>query len=133
MPESTAMNDLLIACVKACGGSKVMGPKLFPALGVEGAQRRLLDCLNADRDHHNLTPDQVLLVMLEARDRGFHTGMDMLCSALRYAPTTPIEPRDELSDLIRQNNEAMRDLARRQERIERLMLQQPGVQLRSAA
>lgn len=125
MAETTTMNDLLIACVKACGGSKVMGKKIFPSLGVDTAQKRLLDCLNVDRDHHNLTPDQVLQVLMEARARGFHEGMDMLCEALSYAPTTPIEPRDELGDLIRQNNEAMRDLARRQERIERLLQARP--------
>lgn len=43
-----SMNDALIECIKACGGSKVVGAALFPELPPEQAQRSLLDAVNPD-------------------------------------------------------------------------------------
>jgi hypothetical protein len=45
-----SFNDALIECVKAAGGSKAVGVALWPAMGVEAAQRRLLACLNPERN-----------------------------------------------------------------------------------
>jgi hypothetical protein len=126
--EST--NDALIACIKACGGSKVVGPRLWPEKPVDAAQRLLLDCLNEDRPQH-LTPEQLVLVLRMARERGFHAGFHHLCETLSYAPTLPIEPSDEAAELQRRYIEAARDMARIAERIERL--QMPPPVLRSAA
>lgn len=127
MIESTT--QALIACVKACGGSKVVGPKLWPdKLPAEAAQRHLLDCLNDDRPQH-LTPDQVVLVLRMARERGFHDGFNHLCETLSYAPTLPIDPRDEAAELRRQVLEMGRNLQVALARIEQI--EKPA--LRSAA
>lgn len=94
------LNDALIECVKAAGGSANVGRKVFPEKSPDAAQRALLDCLNEDRPA-KLSPDQVKLILKLAREKGFHGGIAFLLSDLGYAPTTPIEPQDELAELMR--------------------------------
>ena len=98
-PES--LNDALIECVKACGGSKVVGVALWPAQGVEAAQRKLLACMNPERNE-KLGPDEVLHLMRMARERGCHVGMQYLCHSLSYAEPVPVQPKDEIDALQRQ-------------------------------
>lgn len=123
-----AINDAVIACVKACGGSKTVGVTLWPAKGIEAAQRHLLSCLNPDRAE-KLGPDEVLHIARLAREKGCHAYMEHLAHSLGYAPPVPTEPRDELTELLRQSNELNREIQRRQERIERLL----GPAVRAAA
>lgn len=96
-----SINDALIECVKACGGSKAVGLALWPAKGVEAAQRQLLACLNPDRNE-KLGPDEVLHILRMARNKGCHAGMQYLCESLSYSEPTPIEPKDEADELRRQ-------------------------------
>lgn len=95
------LNQALIECVKAAGGSALIGKKLFPEKLAEAAQRALLDCLNEERPA-KLSPDQVLLVLRLAREKGYHQGIAYILADLGYAPTTPIEPKDEAAELQRQ-------------------------------
>jgi hypothetical protein len=99
--EHESLNDALIECVKACGGSKVVGIELWPAKGMEAAQRYLLGCLNPDRPE-KLGPDEVLHVIRMARERGCHVGMQYIAAFLSYSMPTPVEPRDEADELRRQ-------------------------------
>lgn len=101
-----SINDALIECIKACGGSKVVGPQLWPEKLVDAAQRTLLDCLNEDRPA-KLAPEQVLLIFRLARAKGCHVGMEFFCSELGYCAPTPMEPRDEVADLMRSFNESV--------------------------
>ncbi len=94
------LTQALIDCVRAAGGSAIVGPKIWPEKLAENAQRQLLDCLNDDRPA-KLSPDQVLLVLRLAREKGYHGGVAYILEVLGYAPTTPIEPRDEVADLMR--------------------------------
>lgn len=96
-----SVNEALIACVRALGGSKQVGPLLWPDIEPLAAQRKLLDCLNDDRPHH-LTPSQVVFVLRRARGAGVHTGMEHLCAVLGYAPPVPVAPQDEAAELQRQ-------------------------------
>jgi hypothetical protein len=112
------LNDALIACVKACGGSKQVGPVLWPEKAPDAAQRALLDCLNEDRPA-KLSPEQVLLILRLARSKGCHQGMDFIATELGYAPPVPVEPRDEVAELQRQFIEAVRAQAELAKRIER--------------
>jgi hypothetical protein len=121
-----SLNDALIECVKACGGSKVVGVALWPAKGIEAAQRLLLACLNPERNE-KLGPDEVLLVLRMARERGCHAGMQYLAEALSYAEPVPIEPKDELADLLRQYLARREDDGRKDVRLERLLQQHLGV------
>ena len=106
MDEIQTLTDVLVECVKAAGGSKVVGAKLFPDLLVDQAQRKLLDCLNDDRPH-NLTPDKVLQVAGLARDAGCHSYMHYCADRLRYAAPVPREPQQQLAELQRQFSQAV--------------------------
>jgi hypothetical protein len=99
------LNQALIDCVKAAGGSAIVGKKLFPEKSPEAAQRALLDCLNEERPA-KLSPDQVVLVLRLARAKGYHGGIAHILADLGYSPTTPIEPKDEVAELQRQFIEA---------------------------
>mgnify|MGYP007082279004 CR=1 FL=1 len=121
--EHETLNDALIDAIKAIGGSKVVAAMLWPAKAarnIDDARRYLAACLDPERAE-KLSLDEILLVMREARARGCHAPMRFLAQYLSYAEPLPVEPRDELSDLLRQDLEANRETQRRQERIERLL------------
>lgn len=117
---SESLNSALVECIKACGGSKQVGPLLWPEKSPDAAQRLLLDCLNEDRPAH-LTPDHVMLVLRLARSKGCHAGFEYMAEQLGYAQPQPIEPRDEVAELQRQfvaATQAMSALAARMERLQ---------------
>jgi hypothetical protein len=114
-----SMNDALIECVKACGGSKQAGARLWPELAPDQAQRKMLDCLNPDRPQR-LTPEQVLLVLKMARDRGNHIGIEYIADALGYTKPHPIEPEDERAILQREFVQGVGALTKLVERIEKV-------------
>lgn len=120
LPES--LNDALIEAVKACGGSKVVGVALWPAKGVEAAQRALLACLNPERNE-KLGPDEVLHLFRLAREKGCRVGMEYLCETLGYAAPQPVEPKDELAELLRQRQASAAKAAAQDQRIEQLLQQ----------
>lgn len=114
--ESTT--EALIACVKAAGGSKQVGGKVFPEKTVEQAQRHLLNCMNEDRPER-LTPDQVLLVAKLARDVGCHAYAEHVADTLGYSEPQPINPKDELAELLREYLETKKTEGDKAARIER--------------
>jgi hypothetical protein len=67
MDEINSINSMLIECVKAAGGSKRVGPLLWPEKPVLDAQKLLLACLNEDRPE-KLSPDQAFLIERLQRD-----------------------------------------------------------------
>jgi hypothetical protein len=113
------LNDALIDCVKACGGSKVVGAALWPAKGVEVAQRQLLACLNPDRNE-KLSPDELLFVLTMARDKGCHVGMQHIASVASYAQPVPVTKEDAADQLKREFIAATNKLAAMAEQIQRL-------------
>lgn len=113
-----SINEALIDCVKAAGGSKQVGPQLWPEKTPDAAQRALLDCLNEERPS-KLSPDQVLLVLRLARAKGHHDGIAFVLGDLGYQPTQPIEPRDEAAELQRQFMDVMNKAETLVQRMER--------------
>ena len=113
------ITEALVACVKACGGSKAVGPKLWPEKEAFAAQRYLLDCLNEDRPQQ-LSPEHVMLILRMAREKGCHIGMQFLAESLSYAEPVPIQPQDESDDLKRQFIGAVETLGKMAQRIEQL-------------
>ena len=113
-----SLNDALIACVKACGGSKQVGPSLWPEKTPDSAQRLLLDCLNEERPA-KLSPEQLLLVLRMARAKGYHGGIEYIATHLGYTEPSPIEPRDEMAELQRAFIESVNLQAKLAERMER--------------
>lgn len=113
------LNQALIECVKAAGGSANVGKKLFPEKSPESAQRALLDALNEDRPA-KLSPEQVLLILRLSRAKGYHGGVAFILEDLGYAPTSPVEPKDEAAELQRQAAELLAGLERITDRMAKL-------------
>lgn len=105
MDEINSINSMLIECVKAAGGSKKVGPMLWPEKPVTDAQKLLLACLNEDRPE-KLSPDQAFLIERLAKDSGNHVAIEYRCAAMSYSKPTPIEPKDEVAQLQREFIEA---------------------------
>lgn len=125
-------NKMLEDVVRSLGGSKAVAPKLWPEKSVLDAQKTLCDCLNDDRSA-KLDFAQVLLILRMARDADIHIGMEYIAQRLSYAPPEPIEPADELAELLRENLQDLREAAKRQARIEALLANhQNPTRLRSA-
>lgn len=122
MLESESLTGALIECVKAAGGSKVVGHKLWPEKTVDAAQRHLANCLSDTRSER-LSPDQVLLVARLARERGCHAYMHFLAVQLGYAEPVPVAPRDESDELRRQLLESTRNMQAMMQRLEALEAQ----------
>jgi hypothetical protein len=114
-----SMNDALIALVKALGGSKVVGPMLWPEKMADAAQRVLLDCLNPERPAH-LTPEQTALLLRKARQAGHHDALAWILADLGYAAPVPLAPRDEAADLQRQFIAATEQMATMMARMQAL-------------
>lgn len=119
MPEFESINDALIECVKAAGGSKHVGNKVWPDKTIDAAQRHLLNCLNEGKAER-LTPDQALLIARLARAKGCHAYAEFIAADLGYAAPQPLEPKDEAAELRRQFIESTRTLAAMAARIEQL-------------
>lgn len=119
-------NDALDACVKACGGAKVVACRLWPDKTPDAAHRLLLACLNESRAE-KLNPDQVIFVLKIARERGFHGGMNYFTREAGYEDPKPMEPEDERARLQREFIEAQKSMQRLADRMERVGL------IRSAA
>lgn len=124
-----SLADALRECVAVCGGMKAVGAKLWPEQAPDQAGRHLSDCLN-DAKREKLAPEQVLLVMRMARERGCHTGMVYLSRELGYTDPQLVEPEEEKAKLQRDYIEAARAMSKMAARIEALE-QRPA--LRSAA
>jgi hypothetical protein len=107
MSQYESLNEALIDAVKALGGSKQVGYKLWPEKTVDAAQRHLLACLNEDKPER-LTPDHLMMLLRLARAQGHHASLAYILDDLGYAPTMPVEPRDESAELQRQFMESVR-------------------------
>lgn len=118
-----SINDQLIEAVRALGGSKIVGPMMWPQKSVDAAQRALLDALNTERPNR-LDPEQMLFILRRARQAGHHGAAEWLMKEIGYAPPVPIAPRDEVAELQRQYIEAVRELKELAGKIEKAS---PGV------
>jgi hypothetical protein len=118
MSNFESLNDALIDAVKALGGSKQVGYILWPEKSVDAAQRHLLACLNEDKPER-LSPDHLLMLLRLARSKGHHEALSYILQDLGYAPTQPIEPRDENAELQRQFIESVRLQAQILERMDK--------------
>lgn len=129
-----SINDALVDCIKLLGGSKVVGPMLWPEKAADAAQRLLLDCMNPDRPAH-LTPEQMVLLLRKARQQGHHATLEWLLADLGYAKPIPIDPRDEVAELQRQFIAATQALGGMAARIQELNAQLAAARptLRAAA
>lgn len=123
-----SLSDALRECVAASGGLKHVGLLLWPEKAPDVAGRLLADCLN-DAKREKLSPEQVLLVLRLAREKGCHAGMTFISRDLGYTDPVPVDPEDERAKLQREFIESTKALSKLAQRIEHL--DRPA--LRSAA
>jgi len=102
--------------VSFAGGSKAIGPLVFPAKG-EKAASWLDDCLNPDRPA-KLSPEELVHILKIARARGFHGVMQFLGDSADYN-VTPRDPKDEAEELRRDVRDLLTEVNRKLERLER--------------
>lgn len=114
-----SLADALRDCIAACGGLKTVGKLLWPEKEADIAGRLLADCLNESK-REKLSPEQVLLLLRLAREKGCHAGMTFIARDLGYADPQPVEPEDERAKLQREFIEASKHMAKLAERIERI-------------
>lgn len=114
-----SLTEALREVVRACGGSKVVGAKLWPEKAPDAAARLLQDCLNEQRSE-KLSPDQVLLLTRMGRERGCHAVMAYLAQECGYASPVPVEPEDERAQLQREYIDAVKALSALTHRLERV-------------
>lgn len=75
--------DALRDVVRSLGGTKVVGPQLWPAKPPLEAQRHLGDCLNRER-REKLDPEQLLWLLRKGRECGCHAAMHFIADDTGY-------------------------------------------------
>lgn len=111
--------DALRTCVQALGGAKRVGSLLWPELPADKAGNRLNDALNTAR-REVLNPEQVILIMAEARKIDCHAAIHYIAQTCDYREPEPIQPRDEMAELQRQFVQAQKQMGQMLKRMEHL-------------
>lgn len=117
MPENLSLwyDDVYAAIrgfVSFAGGSKRVGPKIFPQKG-DKAGAWLDDCLNPDRPA-KLGPEEFLLIGKLATESGFHGLMEYLGRELGYE-IKPLSPQESKKRAKRVRRLALLDELKRLE------------------
>jgi hypothetical protein len=103
MPFYEGPEDALKDAVRGLGGSKVVGPMLWPDKGIEASSRLLHDCLNPSRSE-KLDISQIMLVLGKAKEIGIHSPFNFIAGEIGYEakPITRAEEVDRLTSVIEQ-------------------------------
>lgn len=112
--------DAFRHAVKALGGAKKVGGRLWPDKPADQATQLLLHCLNPDRPE-KLDLYQVEWLLREANKKGCHIAMQQLARDAHYDDPRPINPEDEKAELQRLYVESVRSQANIAKRLERLL------------
>lgn len=99
-PQYETIEDALRDLVRALGGTKSVGAKLYPALPIDQAAGRVSDGLNPDRRQH-FSPAELLWMLRAGRGAGHHDAMAYFAAAADYEQPRPISPAEELAELQR--------------------------------
>lgn len=93
--------EALKFAVQCIGKPKDVGARIFPHKeDPEAAGRMLSDCLNEHRNNR-LDPEQLILLLRLAKEKGCHAGIEYICQAAGYSRPEPISDDDELAELQR--------------------------------
>lgn len=88
--------------VQCIGKPKDVGSRIFPHKeDPEAAGRMLSDCLNENRNNR-LDPEQLILLLRMAKEKGCHSGIEYICQAAGYSRPEPINEEDEKAELQRE-------------------------------
>jgi len=111
--------DALRDVVRALGGSKAVGPMLWPAKPPLEARNLLNDCLNRDR-REKLDPEQLMFLLQKAKDVGCYAAMNYLADQAGYDRPRARTRGDERRVLEEQVVQAAKLLDRVTKRLESL-------------
>lgn len=100
-------------------GPKILAALLWPEKPIEQAARLLSDCLNRERNQR-LDPEQVSLVIKEARKVDSFCTVAFICDSANLSRPTPISPEDEKARLQREVVNAAANFKQLVERLERV-------------
>jgi len=108
MPFFESAEDALKTAITALGGTKQVGPLLWPDKSVEAAGRLLNDCLNPSRAE-KLEITQVMFVLRQAKEAGCHEPFKWLAFEVGYEakPVVHAEQVDKLTSVIEQSTMAL--------------------------
>ena len=123
------INDALKEAVRALGGVKQVGALLWPEVAPDTAGNKLRDCLNDGR-REKLSPEQFIFILRKAREAGYHSAMEYVATECGYSKPVAVDPKDELAELLRENNEMRAKQLAQAERIEKALQR---FQIRSVA
>lgn len=102
------INDALRQAVKALGGNKAVGVKLWPEKTATAAAQSMSDCLNPER-REKLSPEQVVFILRMAREKGYHAAMQFIAFDTGYK-ATPVDPQTQKEQLQERFIAAVEDL-----------------------
>lgn len=106
MKQQSLIRDTVLEAIRddvdALGGEKVVGLMLWPDKRCPiKAGKHLQNCLTEDRAER-LTPEQVNLIIREARKAGSFCTIAFICDDASMTRPTPIEPEDKRAVLQRE-------------------------------
>jgi hypothetical protein len=100
-------------------GPKTLAAILWPEKPIEAAARLLADCLNRDRSAR-FTPEQVTLIIREARKVNSFCTIAFICDDASMTRPTPIDPEDTKAQLQREVIKAAGQFKHLIDRLERM-------------
>jgi hypothetical protein len=124
-PQALWYDDILDALKADCiaiGGkawAKDVGLMIWSDKSADAAARMLSDCLNPDRNQR-LTPDQLKLVIREARKVDSYCTIAYICNDACLSIPHPVDPESEKELLKREVVKAADTFKQMIERLERL-------------
>ena len=113
------VQDALRELIRATGGTKIVGAKLWPSLPVDQSASKVSDCLNPDRRQH-FNENELLHLLRIGRDIGCHAAMNHIATTSGYAEPNPVTPADEVQALQEQFIQAAKELQQMSRRLESL-------------
>lgn len=93
--------DALRDCIRALGGSKAVGARLWPDKTPDRAGEHLNNALNPAHAQ-KLSFSEGLAIMRWAREIGCHVAMAYVTDTCNYHRTEPREPDDHMAELQRE-------------------------------
>ena len=96
-----SIQDALREVIRAAGGAKIVGAKLWPSLPVDQAASKISDCLNPDTRQHFIEAELLHLLRI-GREIDCHAAMHYIASICGYSQPDPVTPADEVQALQQQ-------------------------------
>jgi hypothetical protein len=120
LPIYESPEDAVRAAMQALGGSKKVGPMIWPAINEETASRKLLDCLNPLRAE-KLDLAQNMFILRAARDAGHYAPFQWVAGECGFdaKPISQDENIDRLTSVIESTARTLANATAALERMQR--------------